>query len=200
MRDHIQDAALSCQKPALSRAMSRSACGLPGAPGYLRACGIILLAFLCNHPARWDRRQSCCHCRHCRRRPAEQQPVCPRHPVLHSAVCARCDEDWQTRVHEPGRCATYGICGHRRDGDPLSCPDNGEARPLNATSAQKLQTVCPQLAADIGPGAGVCCTEEQVDQLQKQVGGVPCSGAGCAQKLPAAPAPAVLPLQCARLL
>ncbi|KAL4426962.1 hypothetical protein ABPG77_009523, partial [Micractinium sp. CCAP 211/92] len=80
-----------------------------------------------------------------------------------------CDEDWQTRVHEPGRCATYGICGHRRDGDPLSCPDNGEARPLNATSAQKLQTVCPQLAADIGPGAGVCCTEEQLDQLQKQI-------------------------------
>ncbi|KAL4457923.1 hypothetical protein ABPG75_012788 [Micractinium tetrahymenae] len=73
------------------------------------------------------------------------------------------------RVHEPGRCATYGICGHRRDGDPLSCPDNNAARTLNATSAQKLQAVCPQLAADIGPGAGVCCTEEQLDQLQKQI-------------------------------
>lgn len=90
--------------------------------------------------------------------------------LLHSASCARCDDDWQTRVHEPGRCATYGICGHRRDSDPLSCPDNGAARTLNATSAQKLQEVCPQLAANVGPGGGVCCTEEQLDQLQKQVG------------------------------
>lgn len=35
------------------------------------------------------------------------------------------DDAWVTRVRTPGTCATYGICGHRTDGDPLSCPDNG---------------------------------------------------------------------------
>lgn len=89
-------------------------------------------------------------------------------------------DDWQTRVHEPGRCATYGICGHRPDTDPLSCPDNGPPRALNDTAMQKLQTVCPQLAAELGGGGGggaggagppgVCCTEEQLDRLQAQVG------------------------------
>jgi Niemann-Pick C1 protein len=79
------------------------------------------------------------------------------------------DDDWRTLIHEPGFCATYGICGHRADGDPLSCATNIEAQPLNGTALQKLHTVCPQLAEDVG-GDRFCCTEEQLDQLQAQVG------------------------------
>lgn len=80
------------------------------------------------------------------------------------------DGDWQTLIHEPGYCATHGICGRRADGDPLSCPSNTPAQPLNATALQKLQAVCPQLAAEVG-GTDYCCTEEQLDQLQAQVRG-----------------------------
>ncbi|EFN58463.1 hypothetical protein CHLNCDRAFT_6284, partial [Chlorella variabilis] len=67
-----------------------------------------------------------------------------------------------------GYCATHGICGRRADGDPLSCPSNTPAQPLNATALQKLQAVCPQLAAEVG-GTDYCCTEEQLDQLQAQI-------------------------------
>lgn len=61
-----------------------------------------------------------------------------------------------------------GICGHRPDGDVLSCPNNTRAEPLPAAGQQKLQTVCPQLASELGQGTGVCCTEEQLDRLQAQ--------------------------------
>ena len=117
------------------------------------------------------RRPACRQRRHRRRcRPAQ--------PTLHVACLAlfRCadgdDDSWQTRVHEPGYCATFGICGHRPDGDPLSCPNNTVAQPLGTPAAlQKLQTVCPQLAADVGAAGGstYCCTEQQLDQLQSQV-------------------------------
>jgi Niemann-Pick C1 protein len=81
------------------------------------------------------------------------------------------EADWRTLVHEPGRCATYGICGHRADGDPLSCANNTAAQPLAGPSLAKLQAVCPQLATDVGAAGGTsyCCTEEQLDQLQKQI-------------------------------
>lgn len=149
--------------------MSSQALGLSGAlRGRSWACAVIVMALLSIRSGRWA-----CLCLS----PGAATPLphlapaaLPLPQLLHCDPHARCNEDWQTRVHEQGRCATYGICGHRRDGDPLSCPDNGAARPLNATSAQKLQAVCPQLAADVGPGGGLCCTEEQLDQLQKQVG------------------------------
>lgn len=93
-----------------------------------------------------------------------------------SPLTARCyadgEADWRTLVHEPGRCATYGICGHRTDGDPLSCANNTAAQPLAGPALNKLQAVCPQLAADVGAAGGTsyCCTEQQLDQLQQQVG------------------------------
>jgi hypothetical protein len=60
-----------------------------------------------------------------------------------------------------------GICGHRFDGGVLNCPFNEEAQPLGDTGLQKLQDVCPQLAAEEDGSAGrYCCTEEQLDVLQ----------------------------------
>ncbi|PRW56197.1 Niemann-Pick C1 [Chlorella sorokiniana] len=45
------------------------------------------------------------------------------------------------------------------------------AQPLAGPSLAKLQAVCPQLATDVGAAGGTsyCCTEEQLDQLQKQI-------------------------------
>ncbi|KAI3436838.1 hypothetical protein D9Q98_006248 [Chlorella vulgaris] len=82
--------------------------------------------------------------------------------------CQADEDSWRTRNHEPGYCATHGICGHRADGDPLSCANNTAAQPLNSTALQKLQVVCPQLAAEF-PDSSFCCTEEQLDQLQSQI-------------------------------
>lgn len=80
-------------------------------------------------------------------------------------------DDWRTLDHSPGRCATYGISGHRRDGDVLSSPNNTAAQPLAPGAPQrKLQEVCPQLATELGdPSAPVCCTEQQLDTLQRQI-------------------------------
>lgn len=71
--------------------------------------------------------------------------------------------------HGPQTCATYGICGHRADGDVLSCAETLPAPALNATGLQKLQRVCPQLAADRGSDRHFCCTEEQLDTIQRQI-------------------------------
>ena len=45
---------------------------------------------------------------------------------------------WRTRSHAPGTCATYGICGHRKDRDVLNCANNTAARPLPSEAAHKL--------------------------------------------------------------
>lgn len=106
--------------------------------------------------------------------PPPPHPTRPASRSCASATVAANDDAWRTLVHEPGYCATYGICGHRADGDPLSCANNTAAQPLVGGTAAKLAAVCPQLAADVVAGGGpgrVCCTEEQLDQLQKQVGG-----------------------------
>eukprot|EP00887_Chlorella_sp_A99_P002624 scaffold6.g2624.t1 len=50
-------------------------------------------------------------------------------------------EGWQTRDHAPGKCATYGICGHRPDGDVLSCPNNTDAQPLGPEGLARLQDI-----------------------------------------------------------
>lgn len=76
---------------------------------------------------------------------------------------------WATSNHEPGYCATYGICGHRDDGDPLSCADNSQSRSLDASTFAKLQEVCPQLAGKVGESGSLCCTEEQLDSLQQRI-------------------------------
>ena len=40
---------------------------------------------------------------------------------------------------------------------------------MDGTANRKFQQVCPQLAADLGPDANVCCTERQLDILQDQI-------------------------------
>lgn len=46
-------------------------------------------------------------------------------------------------MHAKGTCASYGICGHRKDGDVLNCANNTEAQPIGGSSsmAQKLQVL-----------------------------------------------------------
>ena len=58
----------------------------------------------------------------------------------------RADTDWRTKVHARGTCASYGICGHRKDGDVLNCANNTVAQPIGSSVAQKLQ-VPPSTAA-----------------------------------------------------
>ena len=72
-------------------------------------------------------------------------------------------------MHDLGFCATYGICGHRSDTDVLSCPSNVHAVALPGAGAAKLAAVCPHLAAQVGAGGAVCCSEEQLDRLQSQI-------------------------------
>ncbi|GLI64747.1 hypothetical protein VaNZ11_008114, partial [Volvox africanus] len=75
--------------------------------------------------------------------------------------------DWRTLDHSRGRCAMYGTCGHRRDGDPLACATNTIASPPSDALASRLQTVCPSLWADRGGLAGqYCCTPDQVDRIK----------------------------------
>ena len=82
-------------------------------------------------------------------------------------LCSEELEDWRTRTHGSSVCATYGICGHRRDGDVLNCANNTAAQPLSSNAAaRKLQDVCPQLVAEAN--GTYCCTEEQIDVLAKQ--------------------------------
>lgn len=81
-------------------------------------------------------------------------------------------DDWRTFDHSPGQCATYGICGHRNDSaeDSLPCAINKPAESLpSSTALKKFQQVCPQLAAELGPDPAVCCTEDQLDILQKSI-------------------------------
>ncbi|CAL8466999.1 g6535 [Coccomyxa elongata] len=90
--------------------------------------------------------------------------------VVTQSPCSAFDEDepdWRTRVHKEGVCATYGICGHRKDGDVLNCANNTEAQPVSEAAARKLQDVCPQLVAETS--GKFCCTEEQIDTLSKQI-------------------------------
>jgi len=81
-------------------------------------------------------------------------------------------DKWRTFDHSPGQCATYGTCGHRKDRpeDSLPCAINKPAKSLSSSTAlKKFQEVCPQLAADLGPDPAVCCTEDQLDVLQKSI-------------------------------
>lgn len=72
--------------------------------------------------------------------------------------------------HSTGTCSTLGICGHREDGDVLSCAETRPAPSMNSMGLSKLQLVCPQLAAERGSDPHFCCTEQQLDTIQSQVG------------------------------
>ena len=104
--------------------------------------------------------------------------VCPpvrivpllRFQQLCSSLWRSSELDWRTRLHDPGVCAAYGICGHRVDGDVLNCAHNTEAQPVRGGVAEKLQQICPQLVAEYGgEGSRYCCSEEQIDVLTRQV-------------------------------
>lgn len=60
--------------------------------------------------------------------------------MCHGNLC-RCssDPEWLTKTHAKGTCASYGICGHRKDGDVLNCANNTAAQPISSSMAQKLQ-------------------------------------------------------------
>lgn len=71
-----------------------------------------------------------------------------------------------TPLHEAGRCALRGHCGKQGFfGSDLPCPDNGQAAPPSADVRNKLVSLCGPQWAD----GDVCCEEEQVDALQKNL-------------------------------
>ena len=66
----------------------------------------------------------------------------------------------------------YGVCGKRKDGDPLNCPRNVAAEAPDADLGEKLQAVCPSLWAEQGGEQGrYCCTADQVERISTDVGG-----------------------------
>lgn len=77
--------------------------------------------------------------------------------------------EWRTQKHEAGYCATYDICGHRHDGDVLNCADNKRAVLIDDDVRSKFERVCPQLASEIGAEGSICCSEAQLDQIEKQI-------------------------------
>ena len=80
-------------------------------------------------------------------------------------------EEWKTKIHKQGYCALYDMCGHTSSGGVLSCPQNIPAQPLAPTGVTKLEYVCPQLASEIKQSSDmkVCCTEDQINQIQSQM-------------------------------
>lgn len=71
-----------------------------------------------------------------------------------------------TPLHEPGRCAIRGHCGKQGFfGSELPCPDNGKAAPPSDVVRQKIVDLCGPKWKD----TDVCCKEEQVDALSKNL-------------------------------
>jgi Niemann-Pick C1 protein len=63
-----------------------------------------------------------------------------------------------------------GICGKRKDGDPLYCPDNGAAQEPSSELATAMQKTCPTLWAQQGGQAGkFCCSADQVATIASSV-------------------------------
>lgn len=72
----------------------------------------------------------------------------------------------ETAIHEPGRCAVRGHCGKKSIfGGDLPCPDNDLAREPDDSVREKLVSLCGSKWSE-GP---VCCEEEQVDALKKNL-------------------------------
>jgi Niemann-Pick C1 protein len=71
-----------------------------------------------------------------------------------------------TPKHEKGRCAIRGHCGKTGFfGRDLPCPDNGKARETDSALKEKLVDLCGTKWQD----TPVCCEEEQVDALKKNL-------------------------------
>jgi Niemann-Pick C1 protein len=71
-----------------------------------------------------------------------------------------------TALHEAGRCAIRGHCGKQGFfGSDLPCPDNGKAATPSDAVREKLVNLCGSSWQD----TDVCCEEEQVDTLQKNL-------------------------------
>ncbi|EED21029.1 patched sphingolipid transporter (Ncr1), putative [Talaromyces stipitatus ATCC 10500] len=72
----------------------------------------------------------------------------------------------ETTIHEPGRCAIRGHCGKKNIfGGELPCPDNGLARDPDDAVREKLVSLCGSKWSE----GSVCCEEEQVDALKKNL-------------------------------
>src|SRR5690348_5149580 len=71
-----------------------------------------------------------------------------------------------TPIHEAGRCAIRGHCGKKGwFGSDLPCPDNGKAKTPTDAVRVKLVELCGARWND----TDVCCEEEQVDTLRKNL-------------------------------
>ena len=71
-----------------------------------------------------------------------------------------------TPLHEAGRCSIRGHCGKQGFfGSDLPCPDNGNATTPSDAVRTKLVNLCGPKWQD----TDVCCEEEQVDALQKNL-------------------------------
>ncbi|KAK5235519.1 niemann-Pick type C-related protein 1 [Exophiala xenobiotica] len=71
-----------------------------------------------------------------------------------------------TPLHEAGRCAIRGHCGKQGFfGSNLPCPDNGKASPPSDVLREKLVDLCGAKWED----TDVCCDEDQVDTLKKNL-------------------------------
>ncbi|KAJ5666488.1 NPC intracellular cholesterol transporter 1-related protein 1 [Penicillium maclennaniae] len=71
-----------------------------------------------------------------------------------------------TKIHEEGRCSFRGHCGKQSIfGGELPCPDNDLAHQPEDSVRQKLINLCGPKWEE-GP---VCCREEQIDALAKNV-------------------------------
>ncbi|KAJ5907359.1 NPC intracellular cholesterol transporter 1-related protein 1 [Penicillium taxi] len=72
----------------------------------------------------------------------------------------------ETKIHEKGRCAIRGQCGKQSIfGGDLPCPDNDLAHQPPESTRQKLVALCGSKWED-GP---VCCLDEQIDALSKNL-------------------------------
>ncbi|KAK5219214.1 niemann-Pick type C-related protein 1 [Exophiala xenobiotica] len=79
-------------------------------------------------------------------------------PVASSSVA--------TPLHEAGRCAIRGHCGKQGFfGSNLPCPDNGKASPPSDVLRERLVDLCGAKWED----TDVCCDEDQVDTLKKNL-------------------------------
>ncbi|EAS36030.2 niemann-Pick C type protein family [Coccidioides immitis RS] len=71
-----------------------------------------------------------------------------------------------TDLHEEGRCAIRGNCGKKSFfGGELPCPDNGLAREPEEKVRDKLVSLC----GDKWKHGPVCCEDEQIDALSKNL-------------------------------
>ncbi|KAJ6030862.1 uncharacterized protein N7446_000071 [Penicillium canescens] len=72
----------------------------------------------------------------------------------------------ETKIHEKGRCAIRGHCGKQSIfGGELPCPDNNLAKQPENSVREKLVNLCGSKWSE-GP---VCCKDEQVDALAKNL-------------------------------